>query len=99
VLQIVRLLVAVAASLMLIGGLTAIVAGLRLEGLYLAGLGVAGLVVVILERQRYGAAADERRANAERHRPTEEVFADPTTGQRTRVWIDPQSGERSYRPE
>jgi hypothetical protein len=98
-LQVVRLLVAIVATLMLLGGLAAVLAGLRLEGLYLAGLGVAGLVVVLFERQRYGLAAEERRANEERHRPTDEVFTDPTTGQRTRVWIDPQSGERSYRPE
>jgi hypothetical protein len=97
--QVVRLLVAVLATMMLAGGLAAIVAGFRLEGLYVAGLGAAGLVIVVLERHRYGDAADERRTSGERHRPTDEVFVDPTTGQRTRVWIDPASGERSYRPE
>jgi hypothetical protein len=98
-LKVVRLLVAILATFMLLGGLAAILAGLRLEGLYLAGLGTAGLVVVLFERQRYRSLADERGVSAERHRPTDEVFMDPTTGQRTRVWIDPQSGERSYRPE
>jgi hypothetical protein len=97
--HVVRLLVAGAASLLLVGGLAAIAAGFRLEGLYVAGLGVAGLVVVLLERQRYGAGDGERRPNAERHRPTEEVFMDPSSGQRTRVWIDPVTGERSYRPD
>jgi hypothetical protein len=98
VLQVVRLLVAVAAALALLGGLALIVAGFRIEGLYLAGLGTVGVIVVLFERQRYG-QAEERRTNVERHRPTDEVFADPTTGERMRVWIDPQSGERSYRPE
>ena len=96
--QVVRLLVAGLATLMLLGGLAAIAAGFRLEGLYVAGLGAAGLVIVVLERQRYGDADHERPAT-ERERPTDEVFVDPTTGQRTRVWIDAQSGERSYRPE
>jgi hypothetical protein len=99
VVHVVRLLVAVVATLMLLGGLAAIVGGFRLEGLYVAGLGAAGLVVVLLERRRYGSEPDEAQALAERQRPTDEVFVDPTTGQRTRVWIDPQSGERSYRPE
>jgi hypothetical protein len=97
--HVVRLLVAVVATLMLLGGLAAIVAGFRLEGLYVAGLGAAGLVVVLLERRRYGSEPDEAPSPADRQRPTDEVFIDPTTGQRTRVWIDPQSGERSYRLE
>ncbi|HYM53375.1 MAG TPA: hypothetical protein VEW45_07890 [Candidatus Dormibacteraeota bacterium] len=97
--HVVRLLVAALASLMLFGGLAAMVAGFRLEGLYVAGLGAAGLVIVVLERRRYGDSEDERRGATEQQRPTDEVFVDPTTGQRTRVWIDPQTGERSYRPE
>lgn len=97
--HVVRLLVGVLAVLMLLGGLAAIVAGYRLEGLYVAGLGAAGIVIIVLERQRYGDSEDERRPATERERPTDEVFVDPTTGQRTRVWVDPQSGERTYRPE
>jgi hypothetical protein len=97
--QVVRLLVAVVATLMLLGGLTAAATGLRFEGLYVAALGAAGLVVVMFERQRYGAEPGERQGKADGYRPTDEVFVDPTTGQRTRVWIDPQSGERTYRPE
>jgi hypothetical protein len=99
VLRVVRLLVAVVAVLMLLGGLAAMIGGFRLEGLYVAGLGAAGLVIVLLEQRRYRAAADGREVAADGHRPTDEVFVDPTTGQRTRVWIDPRSGERSYRPE
>ncbi len=88
--HVVRLLVAVVATLMLLGGLAAI----------LAGLGAAGLVVVLLERRRYGSEPDDAPSSpADRLRRTDEVFVDPTTGQRTRVWIDPQSGQRTYRPE
>jgi hypothetical protein len=32
-------------------------------------------------------------------RPTAEVFIDPESGQRMRVWFDDQTGEREYRPE
>jgi len=100
VIHVVRLLVAVVATLMLLGGLAAILAGFRLEGLYVAGLGAAGLVVVFLERRRYGSEPDDAPSSpADRLRRTDEVFVDPTTGQRTRVWIDPQSGQRTYRPE
>jgi hypothetical protein len=31
--------------------------------------------------------------------PTTEVFIDPETGRRTRVWYDPTTGARDYRPE
>jgi uncharacterized protein YbjQ (UPF0145 family) len=31
--------------------------------------------------------------------PTSEVFIDPATGQRMRVWYDPATGDRQYRPE
>ena len=31
--------------------------------------------------------------------PTGEVFVDPATGQRTRVWYDPATGDREYRAE
>lgn len=30
---------------------------------------------------------------------TSEVFIDPATGKRMRVWYDPASGHREYRPE
>jgi hypothetical protein len=32
-------------------------------------------------------------------RPTAEVFIDPDTGQRMRVWFDDRTGQREYRPE
>ena len=32
-------------------------------------------------------------------RPTAEVFIDPETGQRMRVWFDDRTGQREYRPE
>ena len=34
-----------------------------------------------------------------RYERTDEVFDDPTTGQRFRVWYDPVTGDRRYEPE
>ncbi len=34
-----------------------------------------------------------------RYERTDEVFDDPTTGQRLRVWYDPVTGDRRYEPE
>ena len=31
--------------------------------------------------------------------PTDEVFVEPDTGRRMRVWSDPQTGRREYRPD
>ncbi|MHB1929973.1 MAG: hypothetical protein ACYCUG_11245 [Acidimicrobiales bacterium] len=31
--------------------------------------------------------------------PTREVFIDPETGRRMRVWYDTRTGPREYRPE
>jgi hypothetical protein len=68
---------------------------------------------VLLERTRYRSDATDRRgepvgpAGGEpsgthlepRFKRSDEVFADPTTGQRMRVWIDPATGERRYLAE
>jgi hypothetical protein len=34
-----------------------------------------------------------------RYQRTDEVFDDPTTGRRVRVWFDPATGDRHYEPE
>ncbi|MGZ3631561.1 MAG: hypothetical protein ACXWQ6_03090 [Candidatus Limnocylindrales bacterium] len=54
------------------------------------------LVAAVYEHGRYRAALASDRSRFLR---TEEVFTDPTSGQRTRVWFDPSTGERDYRPE
>ena len=82
-----------------------------ISGLWLMVLGAAGLIGITFERMRYRSEAAEQSgapagpAGAEsgpldaRFSPTEERFVDPTTRQRLRVWIDPASGERRYRPD
>jgi hypothetical protein len=69
------------------------------------------LVAVVLERARYRSeAAESSTAGAgpgggeptipgAPFRPTDEVFIDPTTGHRLRVYLDPASGERRYHAE
>lgn len=38
-------------------------------------------------------------ASTENLRPTTEIFVDPETEQRKRVWYDPTTGKREYRDE
>jgi hypothetical protein len=75
---------------------------------------VPGVVLVsamFLERMRYRSLHAERSGDGPgagggepihpepRFRRTDEVFIDPSTGVRMRVWTDPSTGERRYVPE
>jgi hypothetical protein len=75
---------------------------------------VPGIVLVgamLLERVRYrslhaeqsgaapGAGGGETGSLEPRFRWTDEVFLDPSTNVRMRVWADPSTGERRYVPE
>lgn len=57
---------------------------------------VLGAVIAIFGWDRYRGGRKTTTVGAE---PTGEVFNDPATGQRMRVWYDPASGNREYRPE
>jgi hypothetical protein len=61
---------------------------------------VVGAVVAIFGWDRYRGSrrggSDSDRATAQ---PTDEVFIDPETGRRMRVWYDQATGRREYRPE
>jgi|GEM_PF-438654 hypothetical protein len=79
-------------------------------GVYTVLLGLALIVGALIERVRYRSEAADRdgtpagpaggepssAALEPRFRRTDEVFVDPTTRQRMRVWLDPGSGERRY---
>jgi len=79
-------------------------------GIYTVVLGLALIVGALIERVRYRSETADRAAlptgpaggepsNAAlepRFRRTDEVFVDPTTQQRMRVWLDAGSGERRY---
>lgn len=72
------------------------------SGAWFIALEVAVVAVVLgataaYEHGRYRARTAA--APGTRYQRTEEVFTDPTTGQLTRVWYDPVSGARDYRPD
>ena len=57
---------------------------------------VVGVIIAIFGWDRYRGGRKSAAAGAQ---PTGEVFTDPATGRRMRVWYDPASGDREYRPE
>lgn len=58
---------------------------------------IAGAIVALLGWDRY--RDSNRTAAGGRARPTDEVFVDPASGRRQRVWIDSATGHREYRLE
>jgi hypothetical protein len=59
---------------------------------------VVGVAVALLGWDRYRGNRKAVGSNSD-SQPTGEVFVDPNTGQRTRVWYDPTTGRRDYRAE
>jgi len=57
---------------------------------------VLGAVAALLGWDRY---RTKRKAGGDSSRPTNEVFTDPASGKPMRVWYDPATGEREYRPD
>jgi hypothetical protein len=57
-----------------------------------------GIVVALFGWDRYRGNT-KGAAGGGTARPTDEVFTDPATGKRTRVWYDPATGQREYRAE
>jgi len=106
-----RVVIAIASIVALGYGLTLVFDGgiSTWSGLWLIGLGAAGLIGITFERMRYRSAAAERsgepagKAGIDAGPPdpgfqaTDERFEDPTTSERLRVWVDPRTGERRYR--
>ena len=82
-------------------------------GVWLVVVGLVLIVVAILERVRYRSEIAERAGLAvgpgggeptserleTRFGRTAEVFVDPTSERRMRVWLDSETGERRYRAE
>jgi len=56
---------------------------------------VVGVVAAVFGLDRY---RGKRRRGGDSFEPTSEVFNDPTSGKPMRVWYDPATGEREYRP-
>jgi protein gp37 len=57
---------------------------------------VLGIVVAIFGWDRY---RGNRKGAGGGSEATGEVFIDPASGQRMRVWYNPATGEREYRPD
>jgi len=104
-----RLILAVIGVLLALAGLAASAAGAGISGLWATILGACLVVAVVIERQRYrseeadrafepsGPGGGEPTGTLEpRFRPTDELFVDPTTGIRMRVYVDGRTGERRY---
>ena len=59
---------------------------------------IAGIVIALFGWDRY--RGNRTTADADgASQPTSEAFIDPDTGRRMRVWYDPGTGQREYRPE
>ena len=110
-----RGLVIVFGGLMILAGLAAVAEGGSgdVTGLWLVLVGMVLIVVAIVERFRYRSEIADRSGLPigpgggepttqpldSRFRRTDEVFVDPTSERRMRVWLDQDTGERRYRAE
>ena len=59
---------------------------------------VAGIVVAMFGWDRYRGGRKTAGVGGI-SQPTGEVFVDPESGRRMRVWYDATTGQRDYRPE
>jgi hypothetical protein len=103
-----RVVVGALGALMILGGLVAVAIGAWPGGLWAMLIGATAIAAVVLERSRYRSDASERTAGepgpgggeptmpVAPYRPTGEVFVDPTSGHRLRVYLNPATGERRY---
>lgn len=107
----VRVVVGVLGVLLMLGGLVGVATGAWAEGLWSMLAGAVVVLAVAFERSRYRSEATERGAGdpgpgggeptmpAAPFRPTGELFVDPTSGHRLRVYLNPATGERRYYAE
>lgn len=110
-----RLLAMALGGVLVFGGLAAVTLDRAASSasVWLIVAGLAVIVAAAVERWRYRSETAERdglpvgpgggeptaEALEGRFRRTEEVFVDPTSGRRMRVWLDGVTGERRYRAE
>jgi len=58
---------------------------------------IVGIVAALFGLDRY--RGNRKSTSGSAAQPTDEVFIDPETGRKMRVWYDQRSGKREYRPE
>jgi hypothetical protein len=96
-------------ALLALGVWLAIAEALPVIGLLTGAIGIGLVLAIAVERMRYRGLLADRRADTvggaggeevgvlePRFVRTDEVFVDPTTDRRLRVFIDPSNGERRY---
>jgi hypothetical protein len=59
---------------------------------------VVGVVAAVFGWDRYRGGRKKASSSSD-FQATTEVFTDPDTGKRTRVWYNAKTGEREYRPD
>jgi len=59
---------------------------------------VVGIVIALFGWDRYRGSRKSSDGTSAAQ-PTDEVFVDPQSGKRMRVWYNPATGQREYRPE
>jgi hypothetical protein len=70
------------------------------ELLVIAAVVILIVVGAVVGWERYGGGgAGGRGPGVSGAQPTAEIFIDPETGRRMRVWFDARTGQRDYRPE
>jgi hypothetical protein len=69
-------------------------------------MGIAGWVIVAIVAVGVVAALfgwdryrSDHKIESDSYQATNEVFTDPASGKLMRVWSDPATGEREYRPD
>jgi hypothetical protein len=106
----VRIVLGLFGAALLIGGVALAFAGggLFIGAIWMIASGVVLVIVALIEIGRYrseaaekahfqpGPGGGETTPPEPRFRPTDEVFVDPTSQRRMRVFTDPNTGERRY---
>lgn len=93
--QVVRLVIGMGGVVALVAGIAALVGG-DTGGMFLIVMGLTALLVFVFEQGRY---RSEAAAPGPPFQRTDEAFVDPTTRKRTRVYVNPNTGERRYHVE
>jgi len=109
---VVRVIIGIFGALLLLGGLGLALSGVPggvFGAVFMIGTGAVLLIAAVIEVSRYRSEHAERArqdpgpgggetdgALEPRFRPTDEVFIDPTSQRRMRVYTDPATGERRY---
>jgi hypothetical protein len=109
---VIRVVIGIVGALLLLGGLALAVSGVEggiLGAFWMILSGAVLVIAALIEVSRYrsehaerarmdpGPGGGESQVPLEpRFRPTEEVFVDPTSQRRMRVYADARTGERRY---